>query len=54
MMAMQPRMDVKINAKFNYKKGGLRTIEGVINTNLSVQGMKMDVYSEIKMEKQSK
>ncbi len=54
MMNMQPDMNAKIDAKFNYKKGCLKSIEGVINTNLSVQGMKMDVHSEIKMEKQDK
>lgn len=54
MMAMQPNMNAKIDARFNYKKGRLKSIEGVINTNLSVQGMKMDVHSEIKMKKQDK
>jgi hypothetical protein len=54
MMAMQPNMDAKVNAKFNTKKGCLKAIDGIINTNLNMQGIKMSVHSEIKMEKQEK
>jgi hypothetical protein len=54
IIAMQPNMNARVDAKFNIKKGYLKSIEGVINTNLSVQGMKMDIHSEIIMKKQDK